>query len=157
MPRALLLSIRPKYAEKIFNGTKTIELRRVRPRLSAGDLVFVYASSPVKALLGGFEVACVVAGPPSELWDKVKSEAGVNRCEFNDYFKGARQGFGIVLRKAWPLDKPIKLEKLRSRKTNFRPPQSYHYFSQDETIRMGFDKIFFKSPHVQNEQRSKSR
>ncbi len=35
----LLLSIRPKYAKKIFEGNKKVELRRVRTRLDKGDLV----------------------------------------------------------------------------------------------------------------------
>src|SRR5438552_3893096 len=39
---ALLLSIRPKHAEKIFDGIKTVELRRIRPRLQRGDLVLVF-------------------------------------------------------------------------------------------------------------------
>ncbi|KHD05821.1 hypothetical protein PN36_04880 [Candidatus Thiomargarita nelsonii] len=43
----VLLSIRPKYAEKIFEHTKTVELRRVRPKhLKNGDLVFI--SNPLR-------------------------------------------------------------------------------------------------------------
>ncbi len=52
----LLLSMQPEYAKKIFNGEKTVELRRVRPKLIAGDLVLVCASCPQKALLGLFVV-----------------------------------------------------------------------------------------------------
>jgi predicted transcriptional regulator len=47
MSNILLLSIRPEYANKIFDRTKTVELRRVRPRLlNEGDRVVVYVSSP---------------------------------------------------------------------------------------------------------------
>ncbi|MDH6077430.1 hypothetical protein NWP16_06055 [Chrysosporum ovalisporum FSS-45] len=31
----LLLSVKPKYATKIFDGQKTVELRRVRTRLNS--------------------------------------------------------------------------------------------------------------------------
>ena len=56
----VLLSIKPKYADKIFNGTKTVELRRICPKVTEGDLILVYVSSPVKALVGEFEVKKIV-------------------------------------------------------------------------------------------------
>jgi len=52
----LLLSIQPKYANLIFEGKKTTELRRVRPRVNQGDFVLIYVSSPDKVLLGSCEV-----------------------------------------------------------------------------------------------------
>ena len=40
----LLISIKPEYANKIFDEqTKQVELRRVRTRVKAGDIVVVYA------------------------------------------------------------------------------------------------------------------
>src|SRR6185503_3263930 len=62
--QALLISVRPRFAEMIFAGTKVVELRRLRPRIGTGDLVFVYVSSPVMALAGAFEVGEVVSGAP---------------------------------------------------------------------------------------------
>lgn len=53
----LLISIRPVYANKIFDGSKTVELRRVRPRLETGSVVLVYVSNPVQALMGMFQVS----------------------------------------------------------------------------------------------------
>ena len=42
---AILMSIRPQYANMIFDGTKTAELRRVKPKtLESGDLILVYVS-----------------------------------------------------------------------------------------------------------------
>jgi len=61
---ALLLSIKPRYADSIFNGSKTVELRRVRPQIGAGGLVMVYVSSPRCSLEGAFEVAEVTARRP---------------------------------------------------------------------------------------------
>ena len=56
----LLISIKPKYAEQIFNGEKTVELRRVKTRLTTGDLVLVYVTSPKQALIGYFKVEKVI-------------------------------------------------------------------------------------------------
>lgn len=134
---ALLLSIRPKYATKIFDGSKTVELRRVRPRVISGDLVFVYASSPTKALIGAFEVEKVVAAAPAKLWNEVQKKAGLTQVEFDNYFAGAEQGYGIFLKRKWLLSKPVPLETLRKRKTKFRPPQSYQYMTLSETTEIG--------------------
>ncbi len=44
---AIVLSIRPQYAEKIFEGTKRVELRRIRPKqIKNGNLALIYVSSP---------------------------------------------------------------------------------------------------------------
>ena len=60
MKNAVLMSIRPQYATKIFDGIKTVELRRVKPKfLAEGDLIFVYVSSPVKSLVGAFTVSSI--------------------------------------------------------------------------------------------------
>lgn len=141
MPRrALLMSIRPKYAAQIFDGTKTVELRRVRPRLTAGDLVLVYASSPVKALLGAFEVSRVISAPPSKLWNQVGTKTGTTRQEFDDYFDEADLGYGIVLRRTWRMARPMGLSKLRERHS-IGPPQSYHYLTAKQTNRIGLVRL----------------
>jgi len=139
--RALLLSIRPKYASKVFDGTKTVELRRVRPRIEPGDVALVYVSSPVKALLGAFEVARVEVASPVKLWSLVESKAGVTLAEYEAYFKGAKEAYAIFLERAWKLDRPLLLERLRRRRTGFRPPQSYHYLSASEVTRIGVESL----------------
>lgn len=86
MPNILLLSIRPEYAAKIFNHTKTVELRRVRPRLlNEGDRVVVYVSSPEKAVVGSFKVDNIVEKPVTELWEEVEKLAGISHEDFYDY------------------------------------------------------------------------
>ncbi|HEX3856275.1 MAG TPA: EVE domain-containing protein [Verrucomicrobiae bacterium] len=134
---ALLISIRPKHAEKIFSGIKTVELRRVRPRLKNGDLVLVYVSSPTKALMGAFEVASVTGGSPRQIWKKFNGRSGLTKSEFNDYYEGAKQAFAVVLKKLWKFEKPVKLTQLRRNRIGFRPPQSYHYLTFEEANRIG--------------------
>lgn len=135
------MSIRPNYAAQIFDGTKKVELRRVCPRLTAGDLVLVYASSPVKALLGAFEVSRVISGRPSKLWNRVGTKAGTTRQQFDEYFNGTSLGYGIVLSRTWQMSKPMGLEKLRQRHSNFRPPQSYHYLTAKQANRIGLVRL----------------
>ncbi len=130
--KTLLLSIRPKYAAKILCGDKGVELRRIRPNVSAGDLVVVYASSPVKALIGTFQVADVVADSPAQLWKVVKSSAGITKKEFDEYYEGAATAFGIICRNPTRLTEPLNLNQLRTLWGNFWPPQTYRYLKVDE-------------------------
>jgi predicted transcriptional regulator len=129
----LLLSIHPEYAEKIFNGTKEVELRRICPRrINKGDSVLVYVSSPLKALVGGFEVDEIIEALPEMLWENVKHKAGISRSQFDDYYSGTSLAYGIFLRDTWKLEQPITLDTLRDRWPNFKPPQGYHYISNDD-------------------------
>ncbi|WP_045056246.1 ASCH domain-containing protein [Aliterella atlantica] len=128
----ILLSIKPEYANKIFDGMKVVELRRIRPKLEEGDLVIVYASSPKKALIGAFEVEKVVQKPLLELWKEVKEIAGISYKEFRSYYKGLSVGCGIYLNKTHHFSQPIELERLRQEWNNFQPPQSYRYLKPSE-------------------------
>lgn len=134
---ALLLSIRPRFVELIFSGSKRIELRRSRPRVKAGDLVFVYASSPTMALVGAFEISGLVEETPAAIWRKWGGQSGITKAEFDDYFDGREVGFGLVIAHAWRLPSPVKLSSLRKRQAGFHPPQSYHYLPITSLNRLG--------------------
>jgi len=134
----LLLSIKPKYAQKIFEEqTKQVELRRVRTRLKKGDIVLVYVSSPQKTFLGFFEVDFILekAANTSEIkqfWKEVKDYAGINRQEFYKYYKGASFAVGIFIKNVKKFETPIDLERLQEKLSYLRPPQSYCYLNESE-------------------------
>jgi predicted transcriptional regulator len=130
--KSLLLSIHPKYAALIFEGSKTVELRRVRPTVKKGDLIFVYASSPIKAIKGVLRVRDVTALALDDLWQVVENSAGVTLTEFEHYFEGKDIGYGIWVEPIESYQAPISLEMIRRRWLNFRPPQSYMYLSEDK-------------------------
>ncbi|OUL30206.1 ASCH domain-containing protein [Nostoc sp. 106C] len=130
--RVLLLSVRPKYAYKIFEGIKEVELRRTRPRLQEGDLVIVYASSPKKALMGAFNVDKIVQKPLEDLWNEVSEKAAISHSEFCSYYNGLSVGCGIFLNKIYYFPQPVELERLRQAWSDFRPPQSYRYLKPTE-------------------------
>mgnify|MGYP004566846883 CR=1 FL=1 len=46
MSKAVMLSIRPKWAEKIVNGEKTIEVRKTRPKLATPFKCYIYCTQP---------------------------------------------------------------------------------------------------------------
>lgn len=44
MSKAVMLSIRPKWCEKIVNGDKTIEVRKTRPKMNTPFKCYIYCS-----------------------------------------------------------------------------------------------------------------
>jgi predicted transcriptional regulator len=135
----LLLSVKPKYATKIFDGQKTVELRRVRTRLNRGDLVLVYVSSPRKVLMGTFEVESIqeieikdLSKDLNKFWQEIKNHAGITSTEFERYYQGATVVVGIFLKNVKPFDVPIDLDQLRQKIPHLKAPQSYRYLNENE-------------------------
>ncbi|MCK4598624.1 ASCH domain-containing protein [Candidatus Bipolaricaulota bacterium] len=128
--RWLLISVKPEYAAKMFTGKKTAELRRVRPAVTRGDWVLVYASSPRKAILGAFQVETTLEGSPGDLWEICGECTAVSRRAFNEYFEGSRLAFAILMAKAQRFAEPFLLEQIREHLPTFHPPQSYAYLDE---------------------------
>jgi predicted transcriptional regulator/DNA-binding XRE family transcriptional regulator len=125
--RDVILSIRPVHAEKILDGSKTVELRRrftggVRP----GTIALIYSTSPRSALTGSARIKEVQRLAVPELWERHCSAACLQKREFEDYFSGLASGYAIVLTSAQPLIRPLGLPELRQR-FGFEAPQSYQY------------------------------
>jgi predicted transcriptional regulator len=136
-PNAIMLSIHFQHAAKILAGTKTVELRRVRPRfIGKGDVAFIYVPSPIKSLIGAFKIDHVVEMPVRKLWWVVQEKAGIPRKEFNAYYEGASKGVGIFFAKVWNLPKPLGLQELRENH-GIRPPQSFCYVTEREFLGAG--------------------
>lgn len=133
----LLLSLQPRYAELIFNGTKKAELRRIRPRVDRGDFLFIYVSSPEKILLGSCEVQKVTQSSPNNLWTYVNKDSGLKKAEFLEYFDGASTGYAIFVQNVQKFNQPIKLSRLQQEWDGFHPPQSYRYLTIEEVDSIG--------------------
>jgi len=129
---ALFLSLRPRFAELLLNGEKSVELRRVRPDVAPGTSVLLYASSPTMKLVGRAEVGEVKVAPVAEIWREHGRETGINQREYNDYFEGLDEAVAIKLVNIRRLPKPRPLQDLRDRLTGFHPPQSYRYLGSSE-------------------------
>lgn len=127
---ALFLSLRPRFAELLLSGTKSVELRRIRPSVLPGAAVLLYASSPMMKLVGWAEVREIKVAPTAQIWLDHGSETGISRSEYDDYFKGLDDGVAIKLVNVRRLDKPRPLQDLRKRLSGFQPPQSYRYLDR---------------------------
>jgi predicted transcriptional regulator len=124
---ALFLSLRPRFADLLLSGRKSIELRRIRPSVAEGATVLLYASSPKMTLVGRAQVAEVQVGDIDQIWRQHGPETGISRREYENYFEGLDQAVAIKLVNIRRLKRPRPLEDLRSQLAGFQPPQSYRY------------------------------
>lgn len=128
----LLISLRPRYADLVFEGLKKAELRRRDLTRMKGRDVFVYVTSPVKALRGGFHVGEVIAGTPDEIWEEVSSEARLKKSEFDAYYAGRKIACALKIKYYWEYENPLELSELRAKFRSFVVPQSWRYLKAEE-------------------------
>jgi predicted transcriptional regulator len=119
----ILLSIKPEFALKIFNGSKRYEYRRTIFKQGEVKTVVVYASDPVKQVIGEFEIGEILYEEPEVLWAKTKNQSGITRNRFLEYFDNKPKGYAIEVKVAQTYDIPIPLKNLMVP----RPPQSFRY------------------------------
>jgi predicted transcriptional regulator len=125
--RDMIFSIRPVHAQKILDGSKTVELRRrFTDGVKPGTLALIYSTSPTSALTGSARIRDVQRLAVPDIWRRHRSGACLRKKEFEDYFSGLHSGYAIVLASAKPLPRPVGLPELRER-FGFEPPQSYQY------------------------------
>lgn len=127
--RAVLLSIKPKYADLILAGSKRVEFRRSWAAQEV-SVIFLYSSSPVQKIVGAVEVTEVVSASPTALWKTCAERGGgLTREELRAYFVGKPQGFAVLLGKVTrPTDHVEPSEVIG----NFVPPQSFRYLEAAE-------------------------
>ena len=125
--RMVVLSLKPRFAEAILAGDKTVELRRTVPKIVVPTRALLYATTPVRALLGTCVIASVESADLAVLWREYGSRTALLYEEFQQYFEGVRMGTALSLTQPRPLDRPIPLENLQAKPQSFRPPQSLAY------------------------------
>ncbi|HCR70937.1 MAG TPA: hypothetical protein DIW23_05805 [Anaerolineae bacterium] len=128
-PKNFIISIKPNYALKIIDGVKTVELRRRFPVDNIkGGKVIVYASSPIKEIIGYAIIESVEKLSVAKLWRKYNKEACVEKDFFNTYFEGVEEGYAVSLSHPVKLELPIDVKSLE-KKYKISAPQSYCYAS----------------------------
>jgi len=131
----VLLSIKPKFADKIFSGQKKYEFRKTRFRSpDSVDTIYMYASSPVQRIVGAFTTDGIVSDDPTKLWDKYGDYSGVaNRDQFMSYFDGATEGYAIGVKDVHELDQPIDP---KDHVESFSPPVSFYYLENNSQLEL---------------------
>lgn len=131
-PSDVIISIRPNFAEAIFSGAKTTELRRRIPQIPVGTRLWIYATKPTGAVLGFARVDGVVSGSLEEIWVASVGQAGVSRAEFDDYFAGSEKGVALQLVDVQQ-GQPVSIANLKAIRPRFHPPQTIVRISDSES------------------------
>lgn len=153
MSKAVMLSIRPKWCEKIANGEKTIEVRKTKPKLETPFKCYIYCTLP-KYPHEDF-IATDYPRPQFYGGGKVIGEFICDRCcgivcvgfdvvneltreDLEAYLAGGA-GYGWHISDLLIYDQPKGLDEFtRLRETKFgsepvtikRPPQSWCYVEE---------------------------
>lgn len=122
----VLLAIKPEFALKIFDGSKRYEYRRTIFKRTGVTTVVVYASDPIKSVIGEFDIGEIIHSEPRELWIKTGDQSGITEDNFLKYFENKQKGYAITVKKARRYDIPLALRKLMVH----WPPQSFTYLQQ---------------------------
>ena len=119
----VILSIKPEFAIKIFNGTKKYEFRRTLFKNKDVSKIVVYASAPISKVIGEFEIEDIVHENVTKLWNRTSEFSGISSSYYSQYFQGKDSGYAIKVKN------PIKYDEELCIKQNFgiQPPQSFAY------------------------------
>ena len=122
----VLLSIYPKYASEILDGTKRYEFRRVVPARPV-ERVFLYVTAPVSKIVGYFHLGSIIHESPTYMWDWCVPSGTITKDEFFTYFVGKEKGYALEIFLSYEFRSPIEVpgEKV---------PQNFRYISNQEEL-----------------------
>jgi len=119
-----VLSIKPEFVEKIIKQEKIFEFRRKIFKKNI-DSIIVYASSPVKAIVGEIIIDKILYENINTLWELTKNNAGITKDYFYKYFSNTQKGYAIKIKKFIPYNTPLSIKSIGLN----TPPQSYAYIN----------------------------
>lgn len=93
----VLLSIKPEFALKIFDGTKKYEFRKSIFKRNNINTVVVYASYPIQKIIGEFEIEDILCKDLDSLWQVTKKESGITKDYYDEYFANKEMAFAIQI------------------------------------------------------------
>jgi predicted transcriptional regulator len=120
---AIILSIKPEYAERIINGVKKYEYRKIIARKEVNK-IYIYATYPVMKIIGEVSIdGDILKGSPTAIWERTKQNSGISRSKYRLYFKGKKYAYAYPLGKITRYDSPKHLSDFGLS----QPPQSFVY------------------------------
>ena len=121
--KTVLLSIKPEFAEKIFDGTKKFEFRKSIFKNNNVQKVIVYASSPVQKVIGEFSIEDILNDDVETIWEKTSRYSGITHDFYLSYFANKEKAYAIKIGKT---KRYHQYRNLSDYNLNFAP-QSFAY------------------------------
>lgn len=119
----LIISIKPKFVNKIIFGEKKYEFRRKIYKKEV-EKIYIYQTLPNSGIIGYFTPSKIIKDTPLNLWNNLKEVSGTNEEFFMSYFHGITEGYAIEIDNLVVFEKPIT-------DSDIKAPQSYKYIDYD--------------------------
>lgn len=135
----VILSIKPEFAFKIFEGKKIYEFRKAIFKREGITKVIVYASAPISKVIGEFDIAEIIHDELERLWQETNLYSGIDEDYFYQYFAERETGYAIKIQQARLYEDELCIRQ----HFGLTPPQSFAYVNG----------MAFLPPSVQNRKR----
>lgn len=119
----VLLSIKPEFVSKIFDGSKKYEYRKVLFKRKDITTVVIYASYPVKQVVGEFEIKAILSDDVDALWSRTCDHSGISKDYYDSYFEKMETANAIQIGKLKRYKTPKRLADINVKQA----PQSFCY------------------------------
>ena len=129
-----IISLKPRYADLILTGKKSVELRSRIVRLKPGTTIWIYSTRPVGRIVGFAEVKSVVHDEPTLIWRRFKNKICIDKAEFNTYTEDRERVSAVTLTRVQELTDAPTLDGIRELTGTFHPPQFYAYLTSENEL-----------------------
>ena len=124
----VILSIKPKFANAILAGEKTVEFRKASFPKTA-NIAIIYSSNHVARIVGWFRIKKIVIMNPADAWKKYQNCGVITKHEFDRYYADANEAVCLEIGAVHKLNPPV--DPYTDIK-GFRPPQSFRYLKMPD-------------------------
>jgi len=126
----ILLSIKPQFASKIFDGSKKYEFRKTIFKRNDVRNAIVYVSSPIQRVIGEFEIDGIISDTIKNVWKKTSKFSGITQKYYESYFCNKNMAHAIKIGYVQKYSSPKCLDDYN---ISFAP-QSFIYLEEIPTL-----------------------
>lgn len=126
--KSVLLSIKPLWARAILNRQKEWEYRKIPPSIPPSYKMFLYATSPVKKIIGEVVVDKVLRDNAPNVIEATIGDTPHEPGDIRDYFGDRREYCALHIKQdsIKRYEEPIEYQG--------HPPMNFEYVSETDTF-----------------------
>ncbi len=141
MNNNIILSIHPKYAQLIEEGSKIYEIRTRKANISKGTIIWIYKTLPIASIDSYAELEDILILSPQVAWNKYAQEMCIPKKLFDEYVKNKEAIYLLKLKNVKRTKRSISLYELREKIPPFYPPQFFKKLEQNSDILKSLKKL----------------
>ncbi len=126
--KKILLSVKPRFVDKILSGEKKYEFRKRVPLDTSNCHVLIYKTHPDKIVVAEFVIGEIMCATPQEIWLRTYKEAGLSFDEFKKYYDGKIIAYAYKITDLHEFTIPRNLAEYGLK----RAPQDFCYVEDSE-------------------------